>query len=160
MSSATLERTAPPILPTEAGKLDVKQSKDSDGWNSIFPDAFFRRLGTATELFDETVRNVLDAYESNPSVFSPNEELLILQKLSLGSTFSLPGVADQAGVYKIEDQFLRIVRGQNFPFRSELGRRFACHKHRSQQGRYSYRGEWLYENNASFRLLQLERGDD
>ena len=128
MTSAALERTLP-LLPSMAtSELTAKRAHDSDGQSSIFPDNFFRKQGTGAEFFDETVRNVLDAYESGPGAFSPVEELLILKKMSLGATFSHVGIADVDGAYRVEDQFLRIAHDEDFPFRSELGRRFARYK--------------------------------
>lgn len=109
-----------------AGSDELELAVSNDSAEAyVFPDSFFRERGSGVEFFDESVREALRTYEMNPSAFTPREELLVLQKFSLSYSFGHPAIADANGVYEVADQFLRIARQDNFPFRSELGRQFS-----------------------------------
>lgn len=91
-----------------------------------FSDEFFSvKTGATEDFFPESVVRTLEEYGASPQNYSPEEELIILDKMRLGLSFEQPGVIDSAGAWKIADQLRLIAKSEEFPFVSELGRRFA-----------------------------------
>lgn len=71
---------------------------DSSAFTGL-PEAFYCRQGGFSDFFDDDVNETIEGYLSEPGNYSPEQELLILRRLSLGTSWEQPGVRDSEGVY-------------------------------------------------------------
>lgn len=102
-------------------EIDTASHKAKDRFGANF----FRKIGTTEEFFSSEVSGLLDEYSRNPERFDPEEELLVLNKMNTALLFEKPGIADAQGVYAIADTMREIAYNKDFPYVSELGRRYA-----------------------------------